>query len=92
MLGYRGRGDLERSRHHQALYERFKADEGSQELTRGFREANPHDNNERQSIHEHGSPSREEIEAFLTRPERAERPAPDGGRPTATSGVAAGGG
>ncbi|HLE84067.1 MAG TPA: tetratricopeptide repeat protein [Thermoanaerobaculia bacterium] len=92
MLAYRGRGDLERSRHHQALYERFKADEGSQELTREFREANPHDNNERQSIHEHGSPSREEIEAFLTRPERAERPAPDGGRPTATSGVAAGGG
>lgn len=65
MLAYRGLGDLERSEHHQALYERFKADEAAQELTREYREEHPHDNRERQSIHEHGSPSREEIEAFL---------------------------
>jgi tetratricopeptide (TPR) repeat protein len=65
MLAYRGLGDLERSRHHQALYERFKADEASQELTREYREEHPHDNNERQPIHEHGSPGRDAIEAFL---------------------------
>ncbi len=55
MLAYRGVGDLERSRHHQGLYERFKADEASQVLTGAYREANPHDNNERQAIHEHRS-------------------------------------
>jgi lipopolysaccharide biosynthesis regulator YciM len=90
MLAHRGRGDLERSKHHQALYERFKADEGSQELTRDYRERHPHDNNERQSIHEHGSPSRAEIEAFLARPERARYPDLHGGPPSA--GVTAGGG
>jgi len=67
MLAYRGLGDMERSKYHQELYERFKADEPSQELTREYREQNPHDNNERQAIHEHGSPSRDEIEAFLHR-------------------------
>lgn len=67
MLAYRGLGDLERSRHHQALYERFKADEGSQELTREYRETHPEDNNERQPIHEHVSPERAAIEAFLAR-------------------------
>jgi tetratricopeptide (TPR) repeat protein len=67
MLAYRGLGDMEKSKYHQALYERFKADEPSQELTREYREQNPHDNNERQAIHEHGSPSRDAIEAFLER-------------------------
>ena len=89
MLANRGAGDLERSKHHQALYERFKADEASQELTREYRERHPHDNNERQSIHEHGSPSREEIEAFLARPKRAEQSAPHGEPQPA--GVTAGG-
>ncbi len=65
MLAYRGVGDMEASRHEQALYERFKADEPSQELTRVYRETHPEDNNERQAIHEHGSPSRREIQAFL---------------------------
>lgn len=67
MLAYRGQGDLDASRHHQALYERFKADEASQELTREYREEHPHDNNERQPIHEHGSPGRDVIEAFIER-------------------------
>lgn len=96
MLAYRGAGELEKSQHHQALYERFKADEPSQELTREYREKHPHDNNERQPIHEHGSPSPEEIEAFLARPERELDPDPHGaprprpGGPNAT--VPAGGG
>ena len=60
MLAYRGLGELERSREHQAYYERFKADEASQILTGEYRKRNPHDNNERQAIHEHVSvPSRE---------------------------------
>ncbi|HSL85149.1 MAG TPA: tetratricopeptide repeat protein, partial [Thermoanaerobaculia bacterium] len=91
MLAHRGAGDLERSKHHQALYERFKADEASQELTREYREEHPHDNNERQSIHEHGSPTREAIEAFLSRPAREERPDPHGEPPVRGEGVAAGG-
>jgi hypothetical protein len=91
MLAHRGAGDLERSEHHQALYERFKADEASQELTREYREEHPHDNNERQSIHEHGSPGREAIEAFLSRPARSERPDPHGEPPVRGEGVAAGG-
>jgi tetratricopeptide (TPR) repeat protein len=53
MLAERGAGNLERSAHHQALYERFKADEASQILTGEYRERHPHDNNERQAIHEH---------------------------------------
>jgi len=65
MLAYRGLGDMERSSRHQALYERFKADESSQELTRDYRDSHPHDNNERQPVHEHRGPSRGEIEAFL---------------------------
>ncbi|MGH9464753.1 MAG: tetratricopeptide repeat protein, partial [Thermoanaerobaculia bacterium] len=55
MLSYRGLGDLERSEHHRQLYERFKADEASQILTGEYRQRNPHDNNERQPIHEHAT-------------------------------------
>ena len=40
---------------HQALYERFKADEAAQFITGPYRQLHPHDNNERQSIHEHRS-------------------------------------
>ncbi len=53
MLSHRGLGDLERSERHRQLYERFKADEASQILTGEYRQRNPHDNNERQPIHEH---------------------------------------
>lgn len=65
MLAYRGLGDMERSSHHQALYERFKADESAQVLTRDYRDSHPHDNNERQPVHEHRGPGRARIEAFL---------------------------
>jgi hypothetical protein len=40
---------------HQALYERFKADEAAQFITGPYRQLHPHDNNERQAIHEHRS-------------------------------------
>jgi tetratricopeptide (TPR) repeat protein len=63
MLSYRGLGELERSRDHQALYKRFKADEASQILTGEYRKSHPHDNNERQPIHEHVSVPAEEIAA-----------------------------
>ena len=53
MLCYRGLGDESRAAREEALYLRFKADEPSQAITGGFRLASPHDNNERQQIHEH---------------------------------------
>jgi tetratricopeptide (TPR) repeat protein len=55
MLCYNGLGDEKRSKEHQARYLRFKADEASQAITGPYRQLNPDDNNERQSIHEHTS-------------------------------------
>jgi tetratricopeptide (TPR) repeat protein len=55
MLSQRGSGNLDEARRHEALYRRFKADEASQEITGPFRRLHPHDNNERQAIHEHGA-------------------------------------
>jgi len=60
MLSYQGLGDAENAKKQQALYERFKADESAQFLTGPYRQLHPHDNNERQAIHEHvsaGSPA-----------------------------------
>jgi tetratricopeptide (TPR) repeat protein len=55
MLCYNGLGDEKMSKEHQARYLRFKADESSQAITGPYRQINPQDNNERQSIHEHTS-------------------------------------
>ena len=55
MLCYNGLGDEKMSKDHQARYLRFKADEASQAITGPYRQLNPEDNNERQSIHEHTS-------------------------------------
>ena len=55
MLCYNGLGDEKMAKEHQERYLRFKADEASQALTGPYRQLNPEDNNERQSIHEHGS-------------------------------------
>jgi Tfp pilus assembly protein PilF len=57
MLCYNGLGDEKMSKEHQARYLRFKADEASQAITGPYRQLNPEDNNERQSIHEHVSVS-----------------------------------
>jgi tetratricopeptide (TPR) repeat protein len=56
MLASQGAGDAERARTHQALYQRFKADESAQAITGPYRKLHPHDNNERQAVHEHGHP------------------------------------
>jgi tetratricopeptide (TPR) repeat protein len=53
MLAYQGMGNTALADRERALYERFKADEASQTITGPFRLRSPHDNNERQSIHEH---------------------------------------
>ena len=53
MLASQGAGDAERARTHQALYRRFKADESAQAITGPYRQLHPHDNNERQAVHEH---------------------------------------
>jgi tetratricopeptide (TPR) repeat protein len=57
MLSYRGLGQHELAAREERLYMRFKADEASQAITGPFRKLNAHDNNERQSIHEHGQAS-----------------------------------
>ena len=55
MLCYNGLGDEKMSKEHQERYLRFKADESAQAITGPYRQLNPEDNNERQSIHEHTS-------------------------------------
>lgn len=55
MLTYQGLGDEEAAAREQRLYERFKADESAQAITGRYRQLHPHDNNERQAIHEHTS-------------------------------------
>jgi Tfp pilus assembly protein PilF len=57
MLTARGRGDDAAAARHEALYRRFKADERSQHLLGPYLRDHPHDNNERQPIHEHGAAS-----------------------------------
>jgi tetratricopeptide (TPR) repeat protein len=63
MLSYQGTGQAELAERERALYLRFKADESAQAITGPFRLRSPHDNNERQSIHEH-----RETPAFAVRP------------------------
>jgi tetratricopeptide (TPR) repeat protein len=53
MLCYTGLGNEQRANQHRDRYLRFKADESAQALTGTYRQSHPHDNNERQSIHEH---------------------------------------
>jgi tetratricopeptide (TPR) repeat protein len=53
MLCYQGSGDTAAAERERRLYERFKADESSQEITGPYRQLHPDDNNERQQIHEH---------------------------------------
>jgi Tfp pilus assembly protein PilF len=53
MLCYNGLGDEKMAKEHEARYLRFKADESAQAITGPYRQLNPEDNNERQSIHEH---------------------------------------
>ena len=55
MLCYQGIGDAENAEKERVLYLRFKADESAQAITGDYRRLNPHDNNERQQIHEHRS-------------------------------------
>jgi Tfp pilus assembly protein PilF len=55
MLCYNGLGDEKMAKEHQVRYLRFKADESAQAITGPYRQLNPEDNNERQSIHEHVS-------------------------------------
>lgn len=57
MLCYQGLGQPELAQRERTLYERFKADESAQAITGPYRQLHPDDNNERQSIHEHRTPS-----------------------------------
>jgi Flp pilus assembly protein TadD len=76
MLCYRGLNQPERSAEHQKRYLRFKADEASQALTGPYRLKNPHDNNERQAIHEHKSAPLDSAPAAQPSNERLTRKAP----------------
>jgi tetratricopeptide (TPR) repeat protein len=53
MLCYQGLGQQPLADRERTLYVRFKADESSQSITGPYRQLHPHDNNERQAIHEH---------------------------------------
>jgi tetratricopeptide (TPR) repeat protein len=53
MLCWQGLKRPELADKHRARYERFKADEAAQAITGPYRQLHPHDNNERQQIHEH---------------------------------------
>ncbi len=55
MLSYNGLGQEAKAKLHEKRYLRFKADESAQAITGPYRQKHPHDNNERQSIHEHVS-------------------------------------
>ena len=55
MLSYQGLGDSAKAEAERVLYERFKADESAQTISGDYRRLNPHDNNERQQVHEHRS-------------------------------------
>jgi tetratricopeptide (TPR) repeat protein len=57
MLCYQGLGQQDLADRERTLYTRFKADESSQSITGPYRQLHPHDNNERQAIHEHRSAS-----------------------------------
>ncbi len=54
-LCYQGLGNTKMAAQEQTLYKRFKADESAQFITGPYRKLHPHDNNERQQIHEHNS-------------------------------------
>jgi tetratricopeptide (TPR) repeat protein len=54
MLAWRGLGRAEEASREEVLYRRFKVDDAAQFITGEYRQLHPHDNNERQSIHEHG--------------------------------------
>ena len=64
MLSYQGLENKEMAEKQRKLYMRFKADEAAQEITGPYRKLNPEDNNERQQIHEHGSPATHTTPAY----------------------------
>jgi tetratricopeptide (TPR) repeat protein len=90
MLSYQGLGDSEMAKRHEALYRRFKADESAQAITGPFRQLHPHDNNERQAVHEHGNALPAPAPAKATPAVPGRSPARAASRPVAAG--AAGGG
>ncbi len=67
MLCYNGLGDQKTAHDFEVRYVRFKADESAQALTGPYRLLNADDNQERQTIHEHGSVPLETASAASTR-------------------------
>jgi tetratricopeptide (TPR) repeat protein len=70
MLCHQGLGDREGAARERELYMRFKADESAQVITGPYRRLHPHDNNERQSVHEHQSAPLQPGEAAAPYPDR----------------------
>jgi tetratricopeptide (TPR) repeat protein len=62
MLCARGLGDTNAAGREEQLFRRFKAEESSQAITARRRALSPEDNNERQSIHDHESARKGELE------------------------------
>jgi tetratricopeptide (TPR) repeat protein len=94
MLCYNGLRQPERSQQHQARYMRFKADESAQAITGPYRLKHPHDNRERQAIHEHTSvaletpPAGPQLTKGTGKPPRAPVVATSGRRATPAAGTA----
>lgn len=88
MLCYNGLGDEKMAKEHQARYLRFKADESAQAITGPYRQLNPEDNNERQSIHEHVSVALPALGESLKKaqPARSARTRVGAGSPSTSSG------
>jgi Flp pilus assembly protein TadD len=81
ILCYNGLGDEKQAHEHQVRYLRFKADEASQAITGPYRQLNPEDNNERQTIHEHVSvplPVSQSQAGLRARPARRARAVSEG--------------
>jgi tetratricopeptide (TPR) repeat protein len=62
MLCARGLGDTNAAGREEQLFRRFKAEESSQAITARRRALSPEDNNERQTIHDHESARKGELE------------------------------
>ena len=74
----------EMAKKHEAFYRRFKADESAQTITGPYRQLHPHDNNERQAVHEHASgrsPPRRRRTRRRARPRPGRREAGAAARP-----------
>lgn len=76
MLAHRALGDESSAGRHQALYDRFRVDDGARALSGPYVETHPDDNRERQPIHEHPTAPAEAVDDAADRPHGARSSGP----------------